>query len=85
MLSVWMVHMGTTRDERPLSPNDTIGELLATCPAAARVLVGHRMHCVGCDIAPFETIADACIIYGVPVDDVFAEIHNVMAAQENQR
>jgi hybrid cluster-associated redox disulfide protein len=58
-----------------LTPSNTIAELLATYPAAARVLVSHRMHCVGCEIAPFETIADACAIYGVAVEDVFAEIH----------
>ena len=77
--------MGMTRDDRPLTPKDTIAEFLATYPSAARVLVGHRMHCVGCDIAPFETIAEACIIYGVSVDDVFAEIHHAIAAQEDHR
>jgi hybrid cluster-associated redox disulfide protein len=77
--------MGTPMDERPLAPNDTIAELLATYPAAARVLVGQRMHCVGCEIAPFETIADACVIYGVAVHDLFAEIHRAMGAQEENR
>jgi hybrid cluster-associated redox disulfide protein len=84
MLCMLMVCMGTIGD-RPLTPNDTIAELLATYPAAARVLVGHRMHCVGCDIAPFETIANACVIYGVAVDDLFAEIHRAMGAQEDNR
>ena len=82
---VWMVRMDMTRNDRPLTPNDTIAKLLSTYPVAARVLVGHRMHCVGCDIAPFETITDACIIYGVSVDDVFTEIHHAIAAQEDQR
>jgi len=68
-----------------LTPNNTIAELLATYPAAARVLVGHRMHCVGCDIASFETIADACVIYGVGVEDFFAEIHRAMATTGNNR
>jgi hybrid cluster-associated redox disulfide protein len=68
------------RMEHPLTPDMTIGRLLATHPAAARILVDHRMHCVGCDVAPFETIGDACVIYGVAVDDLFAEIHD---AREN--
>ena len=68
-----------------LTPNNTIAELLATYPAAARVLVGRRMHCVGCDIAPFETIADACVIYDVAIDDLFAEIHRAMRVQEDNR
>lgn len=57
-----------------LTANTTIAELLATHPSAARVLVSHRMHCVGCDIAPFETIGDACAIYGIALDDFFADI-----------
>lgn len=73
--------MDSTR--APLTPSNTIAELLATHPAAARVLVDHRMHCVGCDIAPFETIADACVIYGVAVDDFFAEIHRATPARED--
>ncbi len=57
-----------------LTPGNTIAELLARCPAAARVLVRHRMHCIGCDVAPFETILDACVTYGVAVDDFLAEV-----------
>ena len=68
-----------------LTANNTIAELLATCPAAARVLVSHRMHCVGCDIARFDTIAEACVTYGVAVDDFFAEIHRATAATEDNR
>ena len=66
-----------------LTANNTIAELLAICPAAAQVLVSHRMHCVGCDIAGFETIADACITYGVAINDFFAEIHRATAATED--
>jgi len=83
MLSMWIVHMGSAHTQ--LTKNNTIAELLATYPVAARILVGHRMHCVGCEIAPFETIADACVTYGVAVDDFFAEIHRAMAATEDNR
>ena len=36
---------------------------LAREPRAARVLLRHGLHCVGCAIAPFETIAEICAIY----------------------
>jgi hybrid cluster-associated redox disulfide protein len=62
-----------------MTPSNTIHELLAAYPAAARVLIGHRMHCVGCDVSPFETIADACGIYGMAAEDLFAEIERASA------
>lgn len=66
--------LATTPSPLQLTPNHTIAELLTAHPVAARVLVDHRMHCVGCDIAAFETIADACAIYGVAVEELFTEI-----------
>jgi hydroxylamine reductase len=53
-----------------LTSDSTIAELIARRPGAARVLLSQGMHCVGCAIAPFETIAEACAIYGVAVEDV---------------
>ena len=79
MLDVWIAAMHAT--DAPLTPNSTIADLVAAFPAAARILVGHRMHCVGCDVAAFETIADACAIYGVAVEDVIAEVQRAMAEE----
>lgn len=67
-----------------LRPTNTIAEILATYPAAARIFVGHRMHCVGCDVAPFETVADACAIYGVAVEDLFAEIDRAVETEDKR-
>ncbi len=56
------------------SATDTIAVITANRPAAARVLLDHGMHCVGCPIAPFETLADACAIYQLDVADLIAEL-----------
>jgi hypothetical protein len=32
------------------------------------------MHCVGCAIARFETIAEACAVYGMSVEELLLEI-----------
>jgi hybrid cluster-associated redox disulfide protein len=58
----------------PLDVNQTMAELMACCPAAARVLVRHRMHCVGCVFAPFETLGEACEAYGISVERLLAEL-----------
>jgi len=32
------------------------------------------MHCLGCAIAPFETLAEACAVYGVPERQLIREL-----------
>ncbi len=58
-----------------LTASTTVAEVLLKRPLAARILVSHRMHCVGCAIAPFETLAEACEIYRVPLADLLAELN----------
>ena len=66
-----------------LTADNTITELLTTHPAAARVLFDHRMHCVGCDVAPFETIGAACAVYGLTVDELMADIDRAASTTED--
>lgn len=58
-----------------VTASTTVAEVLLKRPLAARILVNHRMHCVGCAIAPFETLAEACEIYGVSLRDLLAELN----------
>jgi hybrid cluster-associated redox disulfide protein len=46
-----------------LTASMTVADVLLKRPLVARILVNHHMHCVGCAIAPFETLAEACEIY----------------------
>jgi hybrid cluster-associated redox disulfide protein len=52
------------------SADETVASLLARNPRAARVLMDHGMQCVGCAIAPFESLADVCLVYGVPLEQL---------------
>jgi hybrid cluster-associated redox disulfide protein len=58
-----------------LTASTTVADALLKRPLAARLLVHHRMHCVGCAVAPFETLAEACEIYRVAVQDLLAELN----------
>lgn len=59
-----------------------MAELLASRPGAAGVLVSHGMHCVGCAIARFETVAEACAIYGVSAEQLVLEIDHQTAPHQ---
>jgi hybrid cluster-associated redox disulfide protein len=63
---------------------ETVGALLARDPRAARVLLNHGMHCVGCAIAPFETVAEICIIYGVSLEQLLADLRNPSASTKKE-
>ena len=58
-----------------LTASTTVADVLLTRPLAARILVNHRMHCVGCAIAPFETLEKACDIYRVSLQHLLAELN----------
>jgi hybrid cluster-associated redox disulfide protein len=57
-----------------LKADETMAVVLAKYPEAARVLFNHRMHCVGCAIAPYETLAEACAAYDIVLDDLLREL-----------
>jgi len=48
-----------------IAPTVTVNEVLARWPAAARVFLRRSMACVGCAMAPFDTIGEAAAVYGV--------------------
>lgn len=52
-----------------------IGELLDVKPEAAEILLSMGMHCLGCPSARGETIAQACEVHGVDVDEIVAQIN----------
>jgi len=53
----------------------TVAEVLLKRPLPARILVNHRVHCVGCPMAPLESVSEACEIYGVSLPDLLAELN----------
>ena len=64
--------------------NETVAALLAREPRAALVLLDHGMHCVGCAIAPFETMAEICVVYGVSLEQLIVELRDDRASEERE-
>jgi hybrid cluster-associated redox disulfide protein len=62
-------------------PDLMLAELFGVWPAAARVFLAHRMACVGCPIAPFHGVRDACAQYGLHEDAFRAELRAAVASQ----
>lgn len=52
----------------------SVAEIMFSWPSAIRVFLDHRMHCVGCPIAPFHTLVDAAEEHGLLLADLVADI-----------
>lgn len=57
-----------------IDASTTVGQLLDQHPAAIRLFIDRRMACVGCSIAPYHTIEEACAEYDLPVDGFIREL-----------
>lgn len=64
-------------DAAPAVTGDMImGDILRQYPEAAPVLMECGMHCLGCPSSQMESLADACMVHGLNVDDVLGAVNN---------
>lgn len=48
--------------------------MLDACPEAMHILLRNGMACVGCTMAPFETVAEAAREYGLDLSSFIDEL-----------
>lgn len=53
-----------------------LGEILRNKPEAAEVLMEMGMHCLGCPSSQMESLADACMVHGLEVDEVLVKLNS---------
>lgn len=54
----------------------TIGELLEKAPEKAEILLEEGMHCLGCPASQAETIAEACDVHGIDVEELIKKLNS---------
>lgn len=54
----------------------TIGELLEKSPEKAEILLEAGMHCLGCPASQAETIAEACEVHGIDVEELIKKLNS---------
>lgn len=59
-----------------INKNMTIGELLEKAPEKAEILLEAGMHCLGCPASQAETIAEACDIHGIDVEELIKKLNS---------
>ena len=59
-----------------VTKQSVIGEVLDYNIETAQFFLAIGMHCLGCPSARNESIAQACMVHGVDVDDLIEELNN---------
>ncbi len=59
-------------------PDMPVDEIMRRWPATIRVMIRHRMLCIGCTFGIFHTIADAAAAHEVDEAAFTAELLNVI-------
>lgn len=68
---------------KQVSADMLIHEIIEIDPGNAAILMASGMHCVGCPSAAMESLAEACAVHGMNVDEVIASINEYLAKKEN--
>ncbi|SIO30370.1 hybrid cluster protein-associated redox disulfide domain-containing protein [Bradyrhizobium erythrophlei] len=63
----------------PIGFDDLVDDVMSSAPETIRVFLAFRMGCVGCPIACFHTVDDACREHGVDRDAVLEALRSVAA------
>ena len=63
----------------PLESTQLVDDIMRCWPMTIRAFLKHRMHCVGCPIACFHTVADACREHGVDQKEFLADLRAIIA------
>lgn len=61
-----------------LRPELTVAEVLERWPQAVSAFQKLRVACVGCTMAPFDTLEDVARIYHYDLDEVMAAMHEAI-------
>jgi len=77
ILPLWRyIHMAQ------ITKDTIIGDILDIAPQTAPVFMAIGMHCLGCPSSRGETVEQACMVHGVDVEALLAEINKLVPAAQ---
>ncbi len=71
-------------EQSKLEADLIVADVLARWPQTIPVFIHHRMGCVGCPIASFETLAEVAAIYELDLNCFLDELEQVIDRTEIQ-
>ena len=61
-----------------------LGEIMQTKPEVIPILMEAGMHCISCPAAMMETLEEASIVHGIPVDELMKFIKESLEREGNE-
>lgn len=61
-----------------IDPKTAVGDVLNRHPSTMRVFIDHGMACIGCVIAPYHTVEEACAEYNLTVEKFMHEVAHAL-------
>ena len=61
-----------------LDPDLSMDEILRLWPQTIRVLLRHQVLCIGCPLAVFHTVADACVEHRLDEEAFVVELEQAI-------
>lgn len=58
----------------------TVDDVMRRWPQTLPVFVRLKLNCVGCDMAPFETLAEVAETYQLPLTDLLMQLNQALEA-----
>lgn len=68
----------------PIDSDRLVDDVMRRWPATIRVFLDYRMKCVGCPIACFHTVEDACREHQVDLRAFLADLRTAAARPQEQ-
>ena len=59
-----------------------IGQLITLDPNIAPILMRAGMHCLGCPSSQMESLEEACMVHGIPVEKLVSVINEYLAQKQ---
>ena len=70
---------------KAIHPESTVAELIRSSPRSGTAFLRRRMACVGCAMAPFDTLGEAAAVYGIELGTFIAELERSARVQVRRR
>lgn len=69
---------------KKVSKNMFISEILQLDQGLVPILLNSGMHCLGCPSSQMESLEEACMVHGIDVDVLTAQLNEYLAISETK-
>jgi len=65
---------------RMITPDLLMSEILAKWPQTILVFMTQGFSCIGCYMSAFDTLEDALVVHGLPLDPILTDLNKSIAS-----